>query len=77
LQKAEFLRTGQNRWMFVFTANRFLRNMVRAMTGTLLEVGTGRRTLEDIDTLLQAKDRGMAGNSVPAHALFLHEIEYF
>ncbi|MDE6629807.1 MAG: tRNA pseudouridine(38-40) synthase TruA [Bacteroidales bacterium] len=77
LQKAEFLRTGQNRWMFVFTANRFLRNMVRAMTGTLLEVGTGRRTIEDIDTLLQAKDRGMAGNSVPAHALFLHEIEYF
>lgn len=77
LQKAEFIRTGQDRWMFVFTANRFLRNMVRAMTGTLLEVGTGRRTAEDIDTLLQAKDRCMAGNSVPAHALFLHEIEYF
>ncbi len=77
LQKAEFLRTGQERWMFVFTANRFLRNMVRAMTGTLLEVGTGRRAVEDIDTLLQAKDRCQAGNSVPAHALFLHEIEYF
>lgn len=77
LQKAEFLRTGQDRWMFVFTANRFLRNMVRAMTGTLLEVGTGHRSVEDIDTLLQAKDRCQAGNSVPAHALFLHEIEYF
>lgn len=77
LTRADFLSLGENRWVFVFTANRFLRNMVRAMVGTLLGVGFGRYTLDDLDAIVQAKDRCKAGVSVPAHALFLHEITYF
>ena len=77
LRRADFRCLGNGRWVFVFTANRFLRNMVRAMVGTLLDVGTGRCTLEDLDAIVQAKDRCKAGVSVPAHALFLQEVTYF
>jgi Pseudouridylate synthase len=63
---------------FVFTvsANRFLRNMVRAMVGTLLEVGTGKKDPNWIPLLLKSKNRCMAGNSVPGNALFLTNIKY-
>jgi tRNA pseudouridine38-40 synthase len=50
--------------------------MVRAIVGTLIEVGLGNLTLEDIDSIIEAKDRGQAAVSVPAHGLFLWEIEY-
>lgn len=61
---------------FDVEADRFLRNMVRAIVGTLLEVGRGRRSPESVAGLLEAKDRCAAGESVPGHALFLSGIEY-
>jgi tRNA pseudouridine38-40 synthase len=72
---AEWVQTN-NQWYFEISANRFLRNMVRAIVGTLIEVGLGNLTLEDIDSIIEAKDRGQAAVSVPAHGLFLWEIEY-
>ena len=64
------------RWVFVITANRFLRNMVRAIVGTLIEVGRGRMTLEEFCQVIERKDRCQAGESVPAHGLFLTRVEY-
>lgn len=63
-------------WCFTIRANRFLRNMVRAIVGTLFEVGWGRMTEEGFKKTIEAKDRSQAGNSVPAKALFLVNIEY-
>lgn len=63
-------------WRFTISADRFLRNMVRAIVGTLLEVGRGKRSVESIPGLLASKDRCSAGESVPGHALFLSGIEY-
>jgi tRNA pseudouridine38-40 synthase len=63
-------------WQFAITADRFLRNMVRAIVGTLLEVGRGKLSAQDFKTIIEAKDRGRAGASAPAHALFLYEITY-
>jgi len=65
-----------NRYVFTVTANRFLRNMVRAIVGTLLEVGTGKKDPSWIPELLEKGDRCCAGQSVPGHALFLTRIEY-
>ena len=62
--------------VFTITANRFLRNMVRAVVGTLLEVGRGKQEPEWILSVLQKKERSAAGSSVPPHALFLTNIEY-
>ena len=62
--------------VFRIKADRFLRNMVRAIVGTLLEVGKGRMTLEAFRAVIERKDRCEAGISVPAHALFLEEVEY-
>ncbi|GIV44757.1 MAG: tRNA pseudouridine synthase A [Bacteroidia bacterium] len=61
---------------FEITANRFLRNMVRAIVGTLLEVGKGNMNLEDFKKVIESKNRSNAGFSVPAHALFLSKIKY-
>lgn len=63
-------------YVFTVTANRFLRNMVRAMVGSLLEVGFGKRPPEWIATMLAEKNRCAAGHSVPGNALFLYKIEY-
>ncbi len=57
-------------------ANRFLRNMVRAIVGTLVEIGLDKRKPEDIKRIIEAKDRGEAGSSAPAKGLFLNEITY-
>ncbi|MCB9186317.1 MAG: tRNA pseudouridine(38-40) synthase TruA [Flavobacteriales bacterium] len=62
--------------LFNITANRFLRNMVRAIVGTLLEVGQNRMSLEDFQAVLDSKDRKAAGRSVPAHGLYLTAVEY-
>ena len=62
--------------LFTITANRFLRNMVRAIVGTLFEVGYGKITTDDFCRIIEAKDRGRAGTSAPAQALFLDKIEY-
>lgn len=63
-------------WVFTVQADRFLRNMVRAIVGTLLEVGRGRLTIEGFRKVIEAKDRGKAGTSVPGHALFLVDVTY-
>lgn len=65
-----------NRAIFTITANRFLRNMVRAIVGTLLEIGLGKHPISHMQTVLNSKNRSMAGASVPAHALYLTTINY-
>lgn len=62
--------------IFTITADRFLRNMVRAIVGTLLEVGQGKIEVDDVKTILKSRDRGQAGPSVPAKGLYLTEIIY-
>ena len=62
--------------IFSISADRFLRNMVRAIVGTLLEVGLGKRKIEDIPALIASQNRSEAGMSVPACGLFLTEVHY-
>lgn len=62
--------------IFHITANRFLRNMVRAIVGTLLEIGYGKRTVESMHDIIASKDRSQAGASAAASGLFLTKIEY-
>ncbi len=64
------------RWVFTITADRFLRNMVRAIVGTLLEVGKGNLSPEDVKTIIKSRDRSRAGASVPAKGLYLTGILY-
>ena len=75
IEKAHWERL-ENQYVFTIKANRFLRNMVRAIVGTLIEIGQGKRTLDSLHKTLRSKDRSQAGYSVPAHALFLTDIEY-
>ena len=63
-------------WCFVITANRFLRNMVRAVVGTLVEVGRGRLSLDEFKKIVDGGTRGDAGESMPGNALFLWEVKY-
>ena len=70
----EEVATGQ--WRFTITANRFLRNMVRAIVGTLVEVGRGRISIEEVRQIIETKDRCSAGESVPGKGLFLVDIKY-
>lgn len=62
--------------VFNVRANRFLRGMVRALVGTLLEVGRGKLTVEDFVSIIAAKDRTKAGRAVPPHGLYLSEVNY-
>ena len=66
----------ENMLIFRIKANRFLRNMVRAIVGTILEVGLGKISPEEVQNIIKSKDRSKAGPSMPAHALFLTKIEY-
>ena len=66
----------ENMLIFRIKANRFLRNMVRAIVGTILEVGVGKISPEEVQNIIKSKDRSKAGPSMPAHALFLTKIEY-
>ena len=66
----------ENELLFTIKADRFLRNMVRAIVGTLLEVGERKIAPEKIKEIIEKKDRNEAGVSVPAHALFIAKIEY-
>lgn len=65
-----------NMLVFTITADRFLRNMVRAIVGTLLDVGRGKLTINDFRKIIESKNRCDAGSSVPAKGLFLEMIEY-
>lgn len=62
--------------IFNITANRFLRNMVRAIVGTLLNVGLGKIEVEEVRNIIASKNRGKAGFSVPAHGLYLTQVVY-
>ncbi|MEB8344771.1 tRNA pseudouridine(38-40) synthase TruA [Flavobacteriaceae bacterium KMM 6898] len=75
LKKAQWTKQGDV-LVFTITADRFLRNMVRAIVGTLLEVGLGKSTLEDVEEIINSKDRSKAGVSVPAKGLYLTKVSY-
>lgn len=66
----------KDKLVFTIKANRFLRNMVRAIVGTLIEVGRNKITIDDFRKILESKNRSEAGQSVPAHGLHLVEIHY-
>ncbi len=72
---AQWKQEGQD-YIFTIQANRFLRNMVRAIVGTLLEAGRGKLDEAGMRRIIEAKDRNVAGFSVPGNALFLEEIDY-
>ena len=76
ITEAHWDRVADGQWRFTITANRFLRNMVRAIVGTLIEVGRGRMTIEQLRNVVDAKDRCRAGDSVPGNALFLVDVKY-
>ena len=76
ITEAHWDRVGEDQWCFTITSNRFLRNMVRAIVGTLMEVGRGRMTIEQLRRVIDAKDRCCAGDSVPGNALFLVQVKY-
>jgi tRNA pseudouridine38-40 synthase len=75
ITKAEWVKT-ENGYMFIISANRFLRNMVRAIVGTLLEVGTGTIPIDDLHQIIESKNRSKAGKSVLPNGLFLAEVKY-
>ena len=73
---AAFWEQSKDELIFHITADRFLRNMVRAIVGTLLDIGLGKNSVEFLKEILKSEDRSMAGTSVPAHGLYLTRIEY-
>ncbi len=76
VESALWERIDETHLCFSVTADRFLRNMVRAMVGTLLDVGRGKREPEWVAQLIEEKERSKAGQSVPGHALFLTKVRY-
>ena len=73
--EAHWMQDG-NKLVFTIAADRFLRNMVRAIVGTMINIGTGKISLDDFEAIIDSKDRSQAGFSVPAHGLYLTKIEY-
>ena len=71
-----FWEQQQSKLIFYISADRFLRNMVRAIVGTLLDVGIGKLSFADFEAVLHSQDRTQAGSSAPAHGLFLTKIRY-
>lgn len=71
-----FWRTENEALIFTITADRFLRNMVRAIVGTLINIGLHKITLQDFIKIIEGRNRENAGFSVPAHGLYLTNIEY-
>ena len=74
--EAQWIVQDAHTFYFRVTANRFLRNMVRAIVGTLIEVGKGKMTIEQFEEVLHSGSRSNAGESVPARGLFLEKITY-
>ena len=74
--KAEWVKEDQYSYYFEITANRFLRNMVRAIVGTLLEVGKNKLTIDEFQSVIAQKNRSLAGASAPANGLFLYNVVY-
>jgi len=75
VMRAEWIETDKL-LIFYITADRFLRNMVRAVVGTLLEVGEGKITIEEFKKIIESKDRCEAGPSAPSQGLFLTQVSY-
>lgn len=75
VKHARWEKKGED-YIFTIQADRFLRNMVRSIVGTLLKAGRGRLSEDDFRKIIQAKNRSAAGESAPAHALFLEKVEY-
>ncbi|CBK42669.1 tRNA pseudouridine synthase A [Nitrospira defluvii] len=75
LQRADLRRQG-DLIILSFYADRFLKQMVRSMVGTLVEVGQGKRTAADMRTVLAARARAAAGRTAPAHGLYLVRVDY-
>jgi tRNA pseudouridine38-40 synthase len=73
--KAEWEEKG-GYLVFTIKADRFLRNMVRAIVGTLLNIGQGKKELADLKKIIELKDRTLAGESAPAHGLYLTKVDY-
>lgn len=70
------LDPDHTRWVFVITADRFLRNMVRAVVGTLVDVGRGKIDIDGFRRIILSRNRCAAGTSMPPHPLFLHQVTY-
>ncbi|MBP5527461.1 MAG: tRNA pseudouridine(38-40) synthase TruA [Bacteroidales bacterium] len=75
LTEAHWDTVGEE-WVFTIRSNRFLRNMVRSVTGTLLDVGRGKLSIEGLREIVEKKDRCAAGVSMPACGLFLTKVDY-
>jgi tRNA pseudouridine38-40 synthase len=73
---AEWKQVGDSEWVFEIEADRFLRNMVRAIVGTLLMVGRGKMSIDGFRAVIENKARGEAGDSAPGEALFLVSVTY-
>lgn len=76
ISHAGWEQVSDNRAVFSISADRFLRNMVRAIVGTLLEIGNGDKPVSYIHEVVESKSRSMAGMSVPAHGLYLTRVCY-
>lgn len=76
VSRAEWIPAGPDAMVFVITADRFLRNMVRAVVGTLVDVGRGKLTVEGFRDVIERRDRCAAGTSMPPQALYLYDITY-
>jgi len=75
IMKAEW-RVAGDELIFTIKANRFLRNMVRAIVGTMVDIGLGKTKVEALQEIIESQNRVNAGASVPGHALYLAQIEY-
>lgn len=73
---AGWRRLSENVWVFEIEADRFLRNMVRAIVGTLLLVGRKKLSVEEFRAIIEKRERCAAGDSAPGEALFLMEVKY-
>jgi tRNA pseudouridine38-40 synthase len=74
--EARWEQLSPSHWVFHISADRFLRNMVRAIVGTLLQVGTQKITIDDFKRIIESKNRCQAGTSAPAHGLYLTDVQY-
>lgn len=75
ITKANWVKNGSN-LVFTITADRFLRNMVRAIVGTMVNIGLKKTSLIELEEIIESKNRSKAGFSVPAHGLYLTEVKY-
>ncbi len=73
---AQWVKINEDVWRFEISADRFLRNMVRAVVGTMLDIGRGKTKTSELEEILASRNRSRAGESVDGNALFLEKVEY-